>query len=50
MTKEKCRKCGGDKFYIISQSVNGGYTADRQCVKCGDTVELIDTYTDQNND
>lgn len=45
MTIEKC-KCGCDTFKINSQSVNGGYTADRICTQCGDVQEIIDTYDD----
>lgn len=46
MKIEKC-KCGGDTFRINSQSVNGGYTADRICTNCGDVTEIINTYSDQ---
>lgn len=45
MTIEKC-KCGCDTFKINSQTVNGGYTAERICTNCGDVVEIIDTYDD----
>lgn len=47
MTIEKCFECGNDTFQISSQSVNGGYTADKICTKCGYETELIDTYNDQ---
>ncbi len=47
MKIEKCKKCGNNTFKINSYSVNGGYVADRICAKCGDEIELIDTYTDQ---
>lgn len=46
MPLETCDKCHGLQFYIRSSSVNGGYTAERECVKCGDIVEIIDTYSD----
>lgn len=56
MKREQCRKedtngdtCDNDTFYIVSQSVNGGYTADRICTKCEDITEIIDTYNDQNH-
>jgi len=46
MEIEKCEKCGYTQFQIKSSSVNGGYTAYRICVFCGDEIELIDTYND----
>ena len=46
MKIEKCDKCDNDTFKILSQSVNGGYTAYRICAKCNDEIELIDTYSD----
>ena len=46
MEIEKCQKCGNDTFQINSQVVNGGYTADSMCTKCGDGREIIDTYDD----
>ena len=48
MTKEICKKCDNDSFYINSQSVNGGYTANTICTKCKNETELVDTYEDLN--
>ena len=46
MELEECEKCQNDTFKINSQAVNGGYTADKICTKCGHEEEIIDTYND----